>query len=316
MKFLELPLGAVFMVTDWFYSPTYVKISNMCCANKFNRKCINAYNRINNECVLIDYATECTECRVLDTKSMEYKELVNQCETQGCITTTYATLLTQIQELRSKRNGTLQSTTNVCGNTELQFRYSSTNHHTEYVTINYHEFKNNFITYQFIYSEKDSTSFKYVYTIWLDFNGFGDLISYVCRDTIGNDTIRECNPLEITDYFTTQEVYKLICLIVKEFYDMNNETKQPFTNDTMDNKALNIVLKYAIDHLDKSDELPNLPDVYIVWKSKILKNWKYLISTTLFDGMYYELTYNGDKKEWYLDAYKKFENKVIADDDD
>jgi hypothetical protein len=27
--------------------------------------------------------------------------------------------------------------------------------------------------------------------------------------------------------------------------------------------------------------------------------------------MYYELTYNGDKKEWYLDAYKKFENRKI-----
>ena len=56
-----------------------------------------------------------------------------------------------------------------------------------------------------------------------------------------------------------------------------------------------------------------MPDftVYTVWKCKILQNWKYLISSTLFDGMYYELTYNGDKHEWYLDAYKKFENKVI-----
>ena len=27
--------------------------------------------------------------------------------------------------------------------------------------------------------------------------------------------------------------------------------------------------------------------------------------------MYYEMTYNGDRKEWYLDAYKKFENVVI-----
>ena len=25
-------------------------------------------------------------------------------------------------------------------------------------------------------------------------------------------------------------------------------------------------------------------------------------------GMYYELTYNGDKKELYFDAYKKWEN--------
>lgn len=27
--------------------------------------------------------------------------------------------------------------------------------------------------------------------------------------------------------------------------------------------------------------------------------------------MYYELTFNGDRHEWYLDAYKKVENRVI-----
>jgi hypothetical protein len=51
-----------------------------------------------------------------------------------------------------------------------------------------------------------------------------------------------------------------------------------------------------------------------VWKAKVLQNWKYLISSTLYDGMYYELTYDGDKRRWYLDAYKKFENKVIEMD--
>ena len=81
----------------------------------------------------------------------------------------------------------------------------------------------------------------------------------------------------------------------------------------MAKRALDIVRIYILDHLDKSDETPVF-DVYTVWKSKILKNWKYLISSTLFDGMYYELTYNGDKDEWYLDAYKKFENKVIKED--
>lgn len=44
-----------------------------------------------------------------------------------------------------------------------------------------------------------------------------------------------------------------------------------------------------------------------------MQNWKYLLASTLPDGMYYELTYNGDKKEWYLDAYKKFENVVIKE---
>lgn len=82
----------------------------------------------------------------------------------------------------------------------------------------------------------------------------------------------------------------------------------------MDEKALEIVGNYILEHLDKSDTKP-IFSMYIVWKCKILQNWKYLISSTLYDGMYYELTYNGDAKEWYLDAYKKFENKTIKETD-
>ena len=78
----------------------------------------------------------------------------------------------------------------------------------------------------------------------------------------------------------------------------------------MDEKALQIVKDYAASHLDKTDGEIQF-DAYIVWKAKVLQNWKYLISTTLADGMYYELTFNGDKNEWYLDAYKKFENRVV-----
>lgn len=80
----------------------------------------------------------------------------------------------------------------------------------------------------------------------------------------------------------------------------------------MDEKAIKIVHDYIIEHLDKSDTIPPF-DVYTVWKCKALQNWKYLISSTLLDGMYYELTYSGDKQEWYLDAYKKFENRTIKD---
>lgn len=77
----------------------------------------------------------------------------------------------------------------------------------------------------------------------------------------------------------------------------------------MDMDACGIVHDYIREHLDKSDPTPEIT-VYIVWKCKTLQNWKYLISSDLYDGMYYELTYNGDKKEWYLDAYKKFENRT------
>ena len=108
----------------------------------------------------------------------------------------------------------------------------------------------------------------------------------------------------------------------KDEWKMNVEVNQDFD---MDSKALKIVSDYITEcildlrnlmyaHPDKSDP-PVKFSVYTVWKIKALQNWKYCISSTLPDGMYYELTYNGDKKEWYLDAYKKFENKVIKEDD-
>lgn len=78
----------------------------------------------------------------------------------------------------------------------------------------------------------------------------------------------------------------------------------------MDGEAITIVQDYILQHLDKSDPIPEFT-VFTVWKVKALQNWKYLLSSTLHDGMYYELTYNGNEKEWYLDAYKKFDNQVI-----
>lgn len=74
----------------------------------------------------------------------------------------------------------------------------------------------------------------------------------------------------------------------------------------------NEVVKYTNEFLDKTDykKITN-NDVFVVWCCKTLQNNKALLSTTLFDGMYYEITYNGDKKELYFDAYKKLDNKCI-----
>ena len=51
--------------------------------------------------------------------------------------------------------------------------------------------------------------------------------------------------------------------------------------------------------------------MYLLFGIAKLQNAKALLSTNVSDGMYYELTYNGDKKELYLDAYKKWENKKV-----
>jgi hypothetical protein len=75
------------------------------------------------------------------------------------------------------------------------------------------------------------------------------------------------------------------------------------------------VADYFNARVEKTDGVRIDPDenVYIVWFSKILQNWKALLSTTVSDGMYYEVTYDGDAAEMYLDAYKKFDNVAIPD---
>jgi len=76
--------------------------------------------------------------------------------------------------------------------------------------------------------------------------------------------------------------------------------------------ARRTVLFYIQKHQPKTPI--EYDDTYVVWFCKTLQNWKALISTTIPDGMYYEVTYNGDKKEIYLDAYKKCENVVVFPD--
>jgi hypothetical protein len=74
--------------------------------------------------------------------------------------------------------------------------------------------------------------------------------------------------------------------------------------------AVNIVVNYIKEHLDKSDGDIDF-QVYVVWQCCILGSRKWLISSTLPDGMYYEVTYDYHKGLYYLDAYKKFENRAI-----
>lgn len=81
-------------------------------------------------------------------------------------------------------------------------------------------------------------------------------------------------------------------------------------------RARELVYLFVKEHLEKTDTHVTFTpeDVYVVWFSKTLQNWKALLSTTLPDGMYYEVTYNGDKKVAYIDAYKKFQNVAVPDE--
>lgn len=80
-------------------------------------------------------------------------------------------------------------------------------------------------------------------------------------------------------------------------------------------KAKRLVVEYYNNHVDVTDGFKiSENQVFIVWFSKTLQNWKALVSTTVPDGQYYEVTYNGDKKETYVDVYKKWDNVRVPDE--
>ena len=88
------------------------------------------------------------------------------------------------------------------------------------------------------------------------------------------------------------------------------------TNKQFQELAVKTVVDYFNNRVEKTDNKQiTADDVYIVWLCKTLQNHKALLSTNVSDGMYYELTYNGDKKELYFDAYKKWENRCIKVED-
>ena len=78
-------------------------------------------------------------------------------------------------------------------------------------------------------------------------------------------------------------------------------------------KAIKSVVDYFNSQVDSTDKNGTITtdNVFIVWECKTLQNNKALLSTTVSDGMYYEFTWNGDKNEGYLDAYKKWKNTLV-----
>ena len=63
-------------------------------------------------------------------------------------------------------------------------------------------------------------------------------------------------------------------------------------------KCKNIIVDYFNIRAEKTDNAHiTADDVFVVWCCKTLQNNKALLSTTVSDGMYYEVTRNGDKDE-------------------
>ena len=73
----------------------------------------------------------------------------------------------------------------------------------------------------------------------------------------------------------------------------------------MDNKQFIKQAKREVKQfLNTLDTTVDDNDIFVVWYSKTLQNHKALLSSTI-SNHYFECTYNGDKKEMYVDVYTK-----------
>lgn len=73
-------------------------------------------------------------------------------------------------------------------------------------------------------------------------------------------------------------------------------------------KFINLCKNKVVEFHNNNGSCVNIinEDVYVVWYCNTLQHQKALFGTAVPDGMYYEITYNGDKDELYFDAYKKW----------
>jgi len=58
-------------------------------------------------------------------------------------------------------------------------------------------------------------------------------------------------------------------------------------------QAAKIVENHIRDQFDAVGVAPENFEVYVIWFAKTSQNWKVLLSTTLDDGMYYEVMHDG-----------------------
>lgn len=75
------------------------------------------------------------------------------------------------------------------------------------------------------------------------------------------------------------------------------------------NKFLDVCINLVKNHYHPGELSKD--DIYVVWGCKTLQNNKALLSTNKFDGLYFEITYNGDKEEAYVDVYSKTKNYAV-----
>lgn len=109
----------------------------------------------------------------------------------------------------------------------------------------------------------------------------------------------------VSQYLANAEVRRYGLCFLKENKNMYE----------LQEKAINAARTVLFNEFSYNANELALMDMYVVWFSKTLQNWKALVSGVHIKE-YIEVTYNGDRKETYVDVYQKACNRCLKDGGD
>lgn len=104
--------------------------------------------------------------------------------------------------------------------------------------------------------------------------------------------------------------------LLPERLGLDGSELSAWQQQTSPDKYLLKAKRVVMDHLNKQADYSNkigFKEVYIVWFAKTLQNWKALVSTVHYDGLYFEVTYNGHAGETYLNIFQKVGTTTVPD---
>lgn len=71
-------------------------------------------------------------------------------------------------------------------------------------------------------------------------------------------------------------------------------------------------IEFSKQQVKSATNTESIENIFVVWSCKTLQNKKALLSTIDKGANYFEITYNGDKDEYYMDEYRKVKNTVFT----
>jgi len=84
----------------------------------------------------------------------------------------------------------------------------------------------------------------------------------------------------------------------------------PFSSDDEEKgiTPIETAVEFVTNVVQEMDGKADKFTVYVVWYAYVLGGWKAMASTTKADGRYFEVTYNKEADEFYVDTYVKIQN--------